>query len=327
MTADPIRTFLDHQGVMILDGGLATALEELGFDMNDELWSARILMDDPGLLRQVHLAYLEAGADCIATASYQATIPGFTRRGLTKTETIELLRLSVSIAKEVRDAFWDDPDRRAGRLKPLVQASIGPYGAYLADGSEYTPHYDLGEAGLREFHRPRWDALVEEEPDLMGWETIPSASEADALLRLLDDTPHLYAWLSFSCRDDASLADGTPLEDAIASATSVERVAAVGFNCIPPSLVPDLIDRFTSVTEVPLIVYPNSGEGWDAVAKAWTGSQEPLDFGEAAPEWKEMGASVIGGCCRTGPADIKAIRSALLPASQQDPEGAGSGGN
>jgi homocysteine S-methyltransferase len=317
MTDDPIRTFLDHQAVMILDGGLATALEDLGFDMNDELWSARILLDDPDLLRQVHLAYLEAGADCIATASYQATIPGFTRRGLTRSEATDLLRFSVSLAQGVRDAFWDDASRREGRMKPLVQASIGPYGAYLADGSEYTPHYDLGEAGLREFHRPRWDALVEEEPDLLGWETIPSASEADALLRLLDDTPHLYAWISFSCRDDAHLADGTPLDGVIASATSVKRVAAVGFNCVPPSLVPDLIDRFTSVTDVPLIVYPNSGEGWDAGAKEWTGAQEPLDFGEAAPEWHKMGASVIGGCCRTEPSDIKAIRDALLPSPER----------
>ncbi len=313
MISDPIRVFLDHQGVMILDGGLATELEALRFDMNDELWSARILMDDPELLRQVHLAYLDAGADCIATASYQATIPGFTRRGLTEPEARELLRLSVSIAKGVRDAFWDDPTRREGRLEPLVQASIGPYGAYLADGSEYTPDYDLGEAGLREFHRPRWDALVEAEPELIGCETIPSASEADALLRLLDDTPHLCAWISFSCRDDACLADGTPLEEAITNATSVQRVAAVGFNCVPPSLVPALIDRFTGVTDVPLIVYPNSGEGWDADARAWTGSQEPLDFGEAARKWKGMGASIIGGCCRTGPADIEAIRNALVP--------------
>ncbi len=318
MTADPIRIFLDRQGVMILDGGLATELEAMGFDMNDELWSARILLDDADLLRQVHLAYLDAGADCIATASYQATIPGFTRRGLTESEARDLLRFSVSIAKGVRDAFWDDPTRREGRLEPLVQASIGPYGAYLADGSEYTPRYDLREAGLREFHRPRWDALVEAEPDLIGCETIPSAPEADALLRLLDDTPHLYSWISFSCRDDACLADGTPLKEAIANATSVDRVAAVGFNCVPPSLVPALIERFRGVTEVPLIVYPNSGEGWDAGAKSWIGSQEPLDFGEAALSWKGMGASIIGGCCRTGPAEIKAIRNALVRSPGRD---------
>ena len=205
MTADdPITAFLDAQDVVILDGGLATALEARGHDLRDRLWSARLLVDDPAAIRAVHEAYLEAGADCVTTASYQATIEGFLTRGLTDDRAIELLRLSVHLACEARDRFWRAGEARRGRLRPLVAASVGPYGAFLANGAEYTGDYDLDEDGLHAFHRRRFAILAGAGGDLLACETIPSRAEGRALARLIDETPGARAWLSFSCRDGES---------------------------------------------------------------------------------------------------------------------------
>jgi S-methylmethionine-dependent homocysteine/selenocysteine methylase len=200
---------------VVLDGGLATALESHGQDLADPLWSARVLLEAPDLVRRVHMDYLAAGADCIATVTYQATFEGFTRRGLTDAEAGEAFHLAVRLALEARDDFWSEAGNRQGRLRPLVAASVGPYGAFLADGSEYTGAYDLDEAGLTAFHRRRWNLLAGSGVDLLACETIPSLVEARALLGLLSETAGRWAWLSFQCRDEARLADGTPLVEAV----------------------------------------------------------------------------------------------------------------
>ncbi len=160
MIENPFERFLGDGGVVILDGALATELEQRGANLNDALWSARILLEDPDLIRQVHYDYLVAGADVITTASYQATFEGFARRGLDHEQAAELMRLSVRLALEARDAFWAEPANRAGRVRPLVAASVGPYGAYLADGSEYRGDYGLSVAELMDFHRPRMAVLA-----------------------------------------------------------------------------------------------------------------------------------------------------------------------
>ncbi len=304
---NPLAAFL-NRGAMVLDGGLATALESKGCDLDDDLWSARILLESPELIRQVHLEFLAAGADCITTSTYQATLAGFCKRGLSADEGIELLRSSVRLACDARDTFWNDAGNRSGRLRPLVAASVGPYGAFLADGSEYTGRYGLGAGDLYEFHRQRWDLLATSEADLLACETIPSVSEAEALLRLLDETPDRWAWLSFACRDEAHLSDGSAFAEAVDLCSLRSNVAAVGVNCTSPELISSLIRIARPRTNQPIIVYPNSGERYDAQSKTWLSSAPDVDWTKAAAEWIQLGASAVGGCCRTGTDEIARLR-------------------
>ena len=307
---NPLQPFLDRSDAFILDGGLATQLEALGADLSDDLWSARLLLDDPALIRRVHAAYLWAGADCIITSTYQATVPGFMARGLSRQEAEDLLRFSVQLAIEERDTFWQAQhgEPEPGRLRPLVAASIGPYAAYRADGSEYTGDYDLGEGGLVEFHRRRWHILSATEADLLACETIPNFAEARALAGLLSETPGRWAWFSFTCRDGRHVSDGTPIRDCAAYLDQIDRVAAIGVNCTAPRFLPDLIEEIREVTDRPIIVYPNSGEQYDAPHNRWIGESVPDEFGTMSREWRKLGAACIGGCCRTTPAHIRQIR-------------------
>jgi homocysteine S-methyltransferase len=304
---NPIQSFLNFQDALILDGGLATELEARGCDLKDELWSARLLLENPALIQQVHYDYYQAGADCGISASYQATIPALMARGLSAAEAVELIRLAVQLVIQARDQFWMEPTNRQGRLRPIVAASVGPYGAALADGSEYTGDYDLDEAGLVEWHRPRWHILANSGADMLACETIPSHNEMRALAQLMAETPDMPAWVSFSGRDGQHINDGTPIAECAAFLDGVAQVVAVGINCTPPSLIPSLIREVRSVTEKPIVVYPNSGETYDAVDKVWLGQSVPAEFGTFSREWRKEGAALIGGCCRTSPAHIRQI--------------------
>lgn len=316
MIENPLTPFLERQGALILDGGLATLLEAQGHDLSNHLWSARLLRDDPQAIVAAHTDYLEAGADCIISASYQATIPGFMRTGLSREEAFTLLQRAVALARQARDAFWQTAEPRGGRLRPLVAASVGPYGAYLADGAEYTGAYGLHAGALLDFHRERYHLLVAAGPDLMACETIPSGVEAEALSRLLPESPSMPAWVSFSCRDEAHLSDGTPLAQAVALLAPLEQVVAIGVNCTPPRFIPALIRVARLVTDKPLLVYPNSGETYDVTRRLWLGQSEPEAFGVLSERWRDAGASLIGGCCRTGPEHVHAIRTHLLDAQK-----------
>jgi len=312
---NPLSPFLANDGVVVLDGGLATELESRGADLGDPLWSARLLVDAPDLIRQVHAAYFAAGADVATTASYQATFEGFARRGIARGAATDLLRLSVALAIESRDAFWAEPANRAGRRRPLVAASIGPYGAFLADGSEFRGDYGLSREALVEFHRPRLAVLAGSGADLLACETIPCRVEGEALVRLLAERPGPPAWLSFSCRDGRHVRHGEPLADCVALADAVDRVVAVGVNCTAPRHVEPLLRSIAGATSKPLVAYPNRGEDWDAGGRRWVpgGPVTAPDFGALARAWYAAGARLIGGCCRTGPADIRAMAGALRP--------------
>lgn len=308
LMANPILPFVQKYGAFVLDGGLATELEASGADLSDELWSARLLRDDPEAIERVHRAYFEAGADCAITASYQATIPGFVAQGMSEFEAIRLIWLSVNLAVRARDEFWAVEANREGRERPLVAASIGPYGAYLADGSEYRGDYDLGEDGLVDWHRRRWHILARTQADLLACETIPSFAEARAQVRLLQETPERMAWFSFSCKDGEHISDGTPLAECAVYLDQFEQVVAVGINCTAPRFLPELIQSTFAVTKKPIIVYPNSGETYDVARKDWHGESVPAEFGTMSREWRKLGASGVGGCCRTRPAHIQQIR-------------------
>ena len=305
----PIQPFLDVQGHLVLDGGLATELEARGATLPPDLWSAALLLDAPDAISGAHLAFLEAGADCIASASYQATVEGFRRRGLDDARALDLVHSSVTLAVDARDRFWANPESRPGRLRPLVAASVGPYGAFLADGSEYSGRYDLDEDDLVEFHGERLRALFDGGADLIACETIPSGHEVRALDRLIALTV-APAWLSLSCDRSDRLCDGTSLRDVIRSLKS-DRWIAVGFNCTRPELAPELIGTIKELTGLPVVAYPNSGETWNADGKSWRDGPSPIDFAAAAVLWRDLGARLIGGCCRVGPEQIRGMRLSL----------------
>lgn len=301
---------LQQADYLLLDGALATELEARGCDLADPLWSARVLLEAPQLIRQLHLDYLRAGADIITTASYQATFEGLARRGLSAGQAAGLMQLSVELALQARQQFM--AAQPAGQRPPLVAASVGPYGAMLADGSEYRGDYGLSISELMDFHRPRLAVLAASGADLLACETIPCPQEAAALARLLqEEFPATPAWISFSCRDGEHVWQGERLADCIAMLDGVEQLVAVGVNCTDPRWVEALLQQAASATAKPLLAYPNSGEQWDAAGKCWHGSASVADFSAQARRWRLAGARLIGGCCRTGPAHIATMRAGL----------------
>lgn len=311
---NPIQKILKTQGFVVLDGALATELEARGASLKDELWSAKMLAENPGLIREVHHDYFLHGADIATTASYQATFEGFRRFGWDVETAVNLFKLSVQLTKEARALFWQEANQEE-RAWPLVAASVGPYGAMLADGSEYSGHYGLSVKALIDFHRPRLEVLLESEPDLLACETIPSLLEAEALIRLLEEYQEAWAWLSFSCCDEKHISDGATFREAVTLADSMEQVVAIGINCTAPNLISPLLESVQNTTSKPLVVYPNSGEGWDAVNKCWLPRGANMDRSKMAGQWYQKGARLIGGCCRTSPADIALIRKALKRSS------------
>ena len=304
---NPINNILKDFSLIILDGALATELENRGCNINDSLWSAKILAENPEMIEKVHYDYFAAGADFAITSSYQATIQGFVEKGFSESEAIELIKRSVHIAQKARDDFRKDPSNRTGRPTPLVAGSVGPYGAYLADGSEYRGDYKITEEELIEFHRPRVKILIEEGVDILACETIPNLMEAKAIVKLLKEFPNVYCWISFSCKNALEISDGTLISDCAKFLDSCEQVAAIGLNCTAPEYVQSLIKEIKTNSNKPIVIYPNSGEEYDAESKTWHGHSSCEAYSCSAKGWLNDGAKLIGGCCRTTPNDIKAI--------------------
>ncbi|CAA7401428.1 unnamed protein product [Spirodela intermedia] len=315
----PVEDLIDRAGgCAVIDGGFATQLELEGADITDPLWSAVCLISDPDLIRRVHLQYLEAGADIIVTSSYQATIPGFLSRGLSIEAGERLLQRSVQLALEARDSFWKAHLRAPRRSydRALVAASVGSYGAYLADGSEYSGRYgpDVGLEKLKDFHRRRLQIFVGAGPDMLAFETIPNKIEAQALVELLDEEQiQIPSLICFSSVDGEHVSSGESFADCLEIVNKSEKVAAVGLNCVPPQFIEHLICQFKKHTDKLIAVYPNSGEIWDGRAKKWLPSECYGDekFTALAKRWRECGASLVGGCCRTTPSTIRSLSAAL----------------
>jgi len=304
------QTLLEQKSLIILDGGLATELEANGHDLNSSLWSAGLLLNHPQAIIDAHLAYLYAGAKIITTATYQASIDGFADIGLSTEQAKKLMLEAVILAEK---AVAEYRRNRSPTSSPLIAASIGPYGAYLADGSEYNGHYQVEDFTLVEFHEARLMLLDNSGADILGCETIPSSQEAQVLSRLLNNV-HTPAWISFSCCDDRHLNDGTDIEQAAELFADHPKVLAIGINCTAPNYISELVKRIKSViTDKSIIVYPNSGELYDAGSKSWVSTSESGIFSKLAHSWYRQGVQIIGGCCRIGPEHIKAIEAALIP--------------
>ena len=289
---------------LIADGGLATELEARGHDLSDGLWSARLLVEAPQEVTAVHTAFFRAGAMIATTASYQASFDGFAESGINRDDTVRLLRRSVELARNARD--------EVGVAGAWVAASVGPYGAVLADGSEYRGRYGLSVAQLEDWHRPRLEVLADAGADVLALETIPDVDEAEALVNLVQSLG-VPAWLSYTI-DGTRTRAGQPLADAFAVAVGIPEIVAVGVNCCAPDDVLPAIGQARE-TGKPVIVYPNSGERWDSARRAWVG---PSRFSaRLAVQWAAAGARVIGGCCRVRPTDIAELATTLAgPADQ-----------
>jgi homocysteine S-methyltransferase len=295
--------------VLAADGGLATELEARGNDLSDSLWSARLLMDAPGQIKDAHLAFYRAGALIATSASYQASFEGFARRGIGRREAAGLMRRSVDLARAARAEMAGD-----GRAR-WVAASAGPYGAALADGSEYRGRYGRSVRELAAWHRPRLEVLAEAGPDVLALETVPDIDEAEALMAAIAGLP-IPAWLSYTIAGGRTRA-GQPLAEAFAVVAGVPEVLAVGINCCAPADVAMATATAREVTGKPVVVYPNSGEEWDARRRAWTGRSR---YSAAqSSQWMAAGARIVGGCCRVRPADIAVIARAAADAGACGP--------
>lgn len=301
-------TILD--GVHVLDGGFATELEYQGAKIDGPLWSAHVLEDAPEKIVAVHRAYIEAGAEVIATASYQVSRQGYEEYGLTAAQADGALLRAVELARAAAAEF---PARRV-----VVAASLGPYGAMLHNGAEYHGNYKCRFDELVRFHRERIEVLAAppaaSRADLLAFETLPSLEEARAVGEALKEFPESTAWLSFTCRDGEHVAHGERLRDCAAYAASLPQTVAVGVNCTRPEWIAALIGEMRAATDKPVVVYPNSGEGWDAEARRWTGMSDPGEFGSLAVQWRRAGVQIVGGCCRTRPAHIRQVAEAFARA-------------
>lgn len=309
MTKNAFTTALARAVPMVLDGGLATQLEAQGCDIGNALWSASLLRSNPAAIVSATRAYLDAGAECVATASYQASREGFATQGLSAEAADALMVLSVQLAEQARDEYLQE--NPGLDFTPLIAGSLGPYGAMLHDGSEYRGNYGVTADTLRAFHAPRLALFDAGNADVLALETIPSKLEAEVLAELLHNrnTP---AWISFSCSDGSHIVDGTPVEDVACMFAEHPGVAAIGINCTPPQFAPELVARLRATApSKAIIAYPNSGETWHPATNSWSGTVTPGDCADAAREWIAAGASIVGGCCRMGPAHIRAIREAI----------------
>ncbi len=297
---------LDLNGLHVLDGGMATELERKGFNLDGPLWSAHVLESSPEAIAAVHRDYLEAGADCLLTASYQVSAEGFEKIGLPLEQAAaaadRALRASVTLAERVRLEY------QRSSVRPIwIAASLGPYGAMLHNGAEYHGNYSCSFEDLVQFHRRRIAVLAQTNADFLAFESIPSLNEARAILNALQPYPDLPAYFSFTCRDGTHNSHGESVQACAALLDKQPQVIGIGINCTRPELISSLIAELTAATAKPIIVYPNSGERWDALHGCWQGDGQLQQFGELAREWRAAGALWIGGCCRTAPEHVRAV--------------------
>lgn len=291
------------ENIHVLDGSMAATLKEQGIDSTGELWTAQALSDNIEAVYDAHYSYLAAGAQMILTDTYQANLQAFEKAGHSKQQAENLVGMAVLVAQKARDDYEEQTGKHA-----LVAASIGPYGAYLADGSEYRGDYLLNDAQYLNFHLPRLTAVLAQTPDCLALETHPKLSEPLALLRWLEkNVPQMPVYVSFTLRDEMTLSDGTELKRAVAAISKFEQVFAIGVNCIVPELVSGALKVMRQATTKKLIVYPNLGAQYDPETKTWAKSEQQLDFTQLTEKWYQAGASIIGGCCMTTSPQISQI--------------------
>lgn len=311
------RDKLDLTGLRVLDGGLATELERAGCDLASPLWSGEVLRMQPEKVLAVHRSYVDAGADCLLTASYQVSAIGFREIGLTAPAADQAARMaiqeSVSLADQARREYAQ-VENDAGREPRCiwVAGSLGAYGAALHNGAEFHGRYDVAREELIAFHAERIEAMRDTAADFLAFETIPSLEEAEAILTALGRFPDVAAYISFTCRDDGHTGHGETIEACARLLDASDQIVAIGINCTAPRYILPLIRKLRAASTKRIAVYPNSGETWMAETRSWGGSSDPASFGALAVAWRSAGADWIGGCCRTGPEHIRAIAQSAI---------------
>lgn len=305
-----LNDILEKNGVMLIDGSMGSGLEALGADLNNKLWTACVLAEDPEKVKKVHLNYFRAGADCGITCSYQATIPGLMDNGFSREEAEQLIKRSVEIFINARDEWWESEGKAAGRAYPMCLAGVGPYGAYLADGSEYTGNYNISDEELDKFHRHRVELLSEAGADIILFETQPSLKEVLIEADIAEEL-NLDYWVSFSCMDGKHTNKGELISECAKTLSKDHpHLKMIGVNCTKPEYIVSLIGELKKGTSLPIAVYPNSGETYDPATKTWTSTQGSLDFSEYALQYMMAGASAVGGCCTTVDKHIRQVAEA-----------------
>ena len=302
------REALDHKSPMVLDGGMSNVLMSLGANLDTELWCAELLDSSPDLILQAHLKYLQAGVDILTSCTYQASVEGFEKLGFRSEQIEELFKDSIRLMQQARDLYFETHAKRPVYLA----ASLGPYGAYLADGSEYTGNYQVPDATLRKFHAARLECLIGSGHDIVAFETIPRLQEAEIIAELMSNY-RMDGWVSFSCSSGQTLRDGTLLSDAAGVFKNIPHVFAVGVNCVPPEIISEAIEVINAT--VPLkhtVVYPNAGQQYDAQTKTWSSEHQSSNFQYLARQWSRQGANIIGGCCEIGSQEIRGIVASSL---------------
>ncbi|WP_283678424.1 homocysteine S-methyltransferase [Lentilactobacillus sp. Marseille-Q4993] len=289
---------------LVLDGAMGTLLENEGLIDSDKLWSSQTLINNPEAIYDAHTKYLEAGADIIITTTYQSNPLVFTTNGMSDEDASHYIHKAVKLAKQARNDFA----ARTQTLPAVIAGSVAPYGAFLSDGSEYTGDYHLTKYQYQDFHRPLLEELDDAGIDIFALETMPRFDEIQALVELLyRDFSNKRAWVSLSTADERTICDGTPISEVVRYLDEQPNIELVGVNCTSIHRISELINEIKKYTDKPVIVYPNNGDVFDTDKGEWVASKTPADFGEFAQKWLAEGANVIGGCCRTTPADVRKI--------------------
>lgn len=287
------------QEKLVLDGAMGTELEKLGVKTNDLLWSANALINNPKSIYQVHADYFKAGADIAITDTYQANVAAFAKVGINHDQALDLIKKGVELAKQARDDF-----NPAG----LVAGCVGPYGAYLANGAEYTGAYDLSFAEYQKFHQEKIKTLINAGSDLISVDTMPNFAEIKSVVKIINDLPNkIPYWISLSVKDENTLSDGTPLRDVIIWLGKQSGISGIGVNCTKIENITPIVSLMHHLTDLPIVVYPNPGDIYDPQTKTWTSVPHTDTFEQEVPRWLAEGANIIGGCCRTIPQDIEQI--------------------
>ncbi len=297
---------LATQPLLFLDGGAGTHLEALGCDLNHPLWTAKILKEQPEQIVQLHKDYFAAGADIGESVSYQATVEGFVKEGLDEPQAIALLKSSVTHLLTAREQWWQESGQASGRRYPLVAASIGPYGAFLADGSEYRGDYQINAQQLHDFHRHRIEILWQQGVDILAVETIPCLEEAQVIADIVQSLK-AKCWITFSAKNKTQISDGQAIAECVQALEHYDCIQAIGINCTAPETITSLLGEIKNHTSKALIAYGNLGDHYDPDTKTWQQSQHSKPYQEHIVQWQALGVRIVGGCCGTTPATIKSI--------------------
>lgn len=317
---------------LVLDGALGTQLESIIPNdseiqpKNDPLWSTKVLMTQPKLIERIHYQYLQSGSDIIMTSTYQASCAGLIKYANSYTDEVaHVWERSVDMANNaIRRHKLENNTKPIRNRDPIICGSVGPYGAFLANGAEYTGEYGMISNEELEKHHFKLLQFLILHPDvkLIAIETIPNFREFKVLVNLLTKLLSLHGpnqkfYLSINVRNESEMCDGTPVEKVMnylnfkmkTMGILQRNIFAIGYNCVDYHLVTSLIDNLTMFNEfhIPMIVYPNLGYVYSTKHEEYIAYQDTNELELMILDWLKRGVKIIGGCCGSGPQEIEKI--------------------